>query len=219
MPIPKETIADVRRAYRLIWGYQRRVMDILRMMADEFDTHEFYYWTPLETDPLAKRGTNPLKTQWAWDALPFYKASFLYKVIGSDHNAPMAGQWLLELSVDSDDVDFDDYRGEPDASRFPSAQTCNSTISLIAWQCTNDIKANWFNGVWETLDWPDPDGSVLQHDAYPVRSVQLNLPIEELDSQAAIKKAVADFRNLLKEKLEIGHSLPSGSNLAIASSL
>ncbi|MET4634927.1 hypothetical protein [Kaistia defluvii] len=202
MPIPKETLTDVRRAYRLIWGYQRRIMDILNMMADEFDTHEFYCWKTLDRDPPAKRGTNPLK-KWAWDLLPLYQASFLYTAVGSDRGSLKAGEWLLEFYVNSDDIDFKGYRaGEPDALKFLSPENSNSMISLVAWKCTRDTKADWFRDIWNYSDWPT-SGDVLQIDDYPVRAIKLEFPIEDLDGKPAIKKAVSDFRALLKAKLEI----------------
>ncbi|BCP51757.1 hypothetical protein K32_03740 [Kaistia sp. 32K] len=202
MPIPKETLADVRRAYRLIWGYQRRIMDILNLMADEFDSHEFYCWKTLDRDPPAKRGTNPLK-KWAWDLLPLYQASFLYTSVGSDLGALKAGEWLLEFYVNSDSIDLKRYQpGEPDALKFGSAEKTNSTISLVAWKCTSDTKADWFRDVWSYSGWPT-GSDVLQIEDYPVRAVKLEFPIEDLDDKPAIKAAVSDFRALLKAKLEI----------------
>jgi len=48
-------LADVRKAYRLLWCYQKRVFDILRLIVSEFDDRRFYYWRSAHTDPPQDR--------------------------------------------------------------------------------------------------------------------------------------------------------------------
>ena len=39
----RQALSDVRKSYRLIWLYQNRVIDIVRLIRDHFDL-EFYQW-------------------------------------------------------------------------------------------------------------------------------------------------------------------------------
>ena len=39
----RQALIDVRKAYRLIWLYQRRVVDITRIITDSFG-YKFYIW-------------------------------------------------------------------------------------------------------------------------------------------------------------------------------
>lgn len=40
-------LANVRDAYRLIWAYQRRCLDTVQVIADQFPELSFYQWSSL----------------------------------------------------------------------------------------------------------------------------------------------------------------------------
>lgn len=198
-----DALADVRKAYRLIWSYQRRMMDLIQVIADDFQELQFYAWSPLHTRRPTQLTSNPLKGKWAWDMLPFYKVSFLYKPEAASPNDLAEGDWLLEIHLDSDTAGFEAHRGEPDAANFPDADTSRSTLSLVAWQCTEATKANWANGVWKYGSWPAVDGVAEQLTDYPVRVIRLTTALEDLHDKAALRSSIDGFKALIKSQLNI----------------
>lgn len=198
-----EALADVRKAYRLIWAYQRRMMDLIQVIADDFEGLQFYAWSPLHTRRPTQLTSNPLKGKWAWDMVPFYKVSFLYKPEGASPHDLAEGDWLLEIHLDSDTAGFEAQRGEPDAGKFPDADTSRSTLSLIVWQCTEAIKANWANDVWKYGSWPAADGIAEQLADFTVQVIRVSTALEDLHDKAALRASIDDFKALIRSELGI----------------
>ena len=192
----KGALVDVRKSYRLLWSYQRRVFDIIGLIASEMG-QDFYYWQVLHSDGPVRSGTNPLK-KWAWDMLPMVQASYLFLPSGADPNSPRRGEWMLEISVLSDSG-FDEPKGgaEPDASDFPDAAECASTMSLFAWYCKEDCDVNWFNMVWNRMEWPKSDEEVIESDSPPIRVVRKNFNLEMLGNKDAVRDAALKLKGLL----------------------
>ncbi len=207
MPTPdemKSALADVRRAYRLVWSYQRRVLDIVALIAGEFDEHEFYVWETYPRDRPAGRIKDPTG-KWAWDLVPLHKASFLYLPPEADRNRPISGQWMLEIAVETDDGFEDPETGdEPDAAEFDDAASCSSTVTLYAWLCIASCERNWLNGVWRHGEWPEEDGVPVEHAIPPVKIVGRSFDLAEVEDEAAVRRAVETFKTTLSSTLSIG---------------
>ncbi|ODT47746.1 MAG: hypothetical protein BGO80_13820 [Devosia sp. 63-57] len=199
------SLTDVRRAYRLIWGYQRRLMDMLQVFEDEFPTHEFYAWSPLSFARPTQLTTSPVH-KWAWDALPFYKASFLYTVVGSDPNHHRGGEWLFEVTIDTDDVDFSTFKGEPDAAKFPDAEMTDSTVKLVAWKSTGNGTFNWYHDLWNRGEWPTTDDVAFTQPNYPVQSLSLTVRLDDLPDREAALALVARFKAATSRELGLAHT-------------
>ncbi len=200
----KSALADVRRAYRLIWSYQRRILDIVALVAGEFEEHEFYGWETYPRDRPCGRWKDPTG-KWAWDLLPLHQASFLYLPPDADRNRPAAGQWMLEIVVKADDGFEDPETGdEPDASDFTDATSTSSKISMYGWLCTASCERHWLNGVWHHGEWPDEDGAPVEHSTPPFKIVGQSFDLAELADESAVKDAVAKFKETLGTTLGIG---------------
>lgn len=177
-------------------------MDLVQLFEDDFPSHKFYVWSPLAYGRPAQLSTSPIH-KWAWDALPFYKVSFLYITIESDPNHPKLGDWMLELTVDTDDVVFTDYSNEPDASRFPDANSTNSTLRVVAWQCTEDMNFNWYHSIWSKGEWPENNDELFQQPEYPVQSISITVPLDDLPGREEVLALIARFKATLNSKLNI----------------
>jgi len=205
MPDLSSSLADVRRAYRLIWGYQRRIMDLVQIFEDEFPSHEFYAWSPLSFARPTQLTTSPIH-KWAWDGLPFYKASFLYALAGSDPNHHRVGEWLFEVTLDADNVDFAPLRGEPDASKFPDAETTASTVKLIAWKCVENGTFNWYHDLWSKGEWPPVDEVSFEQPNYAVKSLSITVELDELPDREAALTLIARFKAATFDQLGLAHT-------------
>jgi hypothetical protein len=180
-------------------------MDLVQLVEDEFATHEFYAWSPLSFARPTQLTTTPIR-KWAWDGLPFYKASFLYTAAGSDPNHHKAGEWLFEVTLDADSVDFSTIRGEPDAAKFPDASLTATTLKLVAWQCVEDGHFNWFHDLWNKGEWPESDAVAFLQPAFPVRSLSLTVPLEDLGGRDAAVAFVWKFKQAIQTQLNIASS-------------
>ncbi|MBB3020417.1 hypothetical protein FHR70_003498 [Microvirga lupini] len=196
-------LTDVRRAYRLLWSYQRRALDIIRLIADGFDGHEFYLWEPVNNDRPVGRLKDPT-TRWAWDMLPMGKMTYLCLPQGAERNHPKAGEWMLEITLDSDTGFSDPETGEePDPQDFTDVAKSVSKIRLVAWQCTSSADLNWYEDVWNSTDWPDQDGELVEHSDPPFRALSKEYDLKHLADKSAVNNAVTEFKALLKAKMGI----------------
>jgi len=80
-------LQDVRKAYRLLYLYQRRTMNIVQRITKEFDC-QYYGWVPYKFYRPPKFGTKDIFNRWAWDMLPMYDVSFLFLKTGADLTCP-----------------------------------------------------------------------------------------------------------------------------------
>ena len=70
----KKALTDVRKAYRLLYHYQRRVMDTVQFISDQtvFSFHGGWSWF---SNPMPKNKSVKL-AHWAWDWLNMYFYDF-----------------------------------------------------------------------------------------------------------------------------------------------
>lgn len=186
-------LSDVRRAYRLLHAYQRRVFDVVEEFVAAFDDRQYYWWRPVH---YSKPGSsNPLE-RWAWNMLPMVKTSFLYLGAGTDHNLTRPGEWMLELLLESDSG-FELFgNAEPMSNDFDDVENCRTTLRAIAWCPTKATKLNWLHGFWDEVEWPDRDKEVIEHDDPPLRVIADTFDLVALADKRAVRTAAAGFKLL-----------------------
>jgi hypothetical protein len=196
-------LADVRNAYRLLWSYQKRIFDIIRLMVDEFEDMDFYYWQIMHAARPCNWGTDPFG-RWAWDMLPMVKASYLYLPSNVDRNLTRPGQWMLEFSLESDTGFEDPEDGtEPDVGGFKPSSECASLLKMYAWYCTGAAKLNWFGGVWQQIAWPETDGELVESADPPFRLVRKTFDISDLPDKEAVRSAALEFKVVASKALGV----------------
>lgn len=193
-------LADVRRAYRLLWGYQKRVMDLNTTIRSTlgFRPYDMRYWF---------KPRNPPENWWGWENLPFYKLDFLSVMHQQEltlypnqqwMNYPRIGDMLLVLHVTSDSgYPESPGRAEPDPTTFTDANESTSMIRVsVLINTTNrdqldDWAYNWRN-LYNAAKLPLSTGELSPHPNVP--DVQcLGGPIFDLgdlgDSKAVMTAA------------------------------
>src|SRR6266851_1847466 len=115
----KNTLIEVRKAYRLIYLYQYYVFDIVRKIVEEFGNPKFYCWDTQHYEKPPPLTSSPLD-RWTWDMLPTYDLSLLFLSVGADTNRQRQGDWLLEIRVVADDGFELQGSTEPDPTKFRS---------------------------------------------------------------------------------------------------
>ncbi|MGN7802500.1 hypothetical protein ACTJKE_07165 [Ensifer sp. 22521] len=204
------SLVDVRHAYRLLWDFQRRCLDTLKCVAQEFPELEFYQWQNnlAGTVPLAR--SNLLDT-WAWTFLPFYNISVLYTRSGEGRAHPKVDDWLLEVRIVADTGwDLADQRIEPDPSRFVAVENTESKLSIMAFKCVGEVdpKSNWFHHVWGNASWPenemDPDEHGVSYFAEePLVACQIDAPLSSLTTKETVRALCERAKQVISDKLSI----------------
>lgn len=121
-------LEDVRRAYRLVYAYQRRIQDLLTVI----DRHltkaglPFVQWAPLFFRAPVRSRKKFFERKWAWDLLPAYAFWCAWET-------PKDSKALsrrVALSVVADTGFPEGPASEPDPDRFPGAAESRSQLQL-----------------------------------------------------------------------------------------
>lgn len=71
-----KTIKEVRYAYRLLWEFQKRTLDTVRLISDQFNDRLFYQWSNYKATLGTRTGTAPFNfpprvfSSFVWRILP-----------------------------------------------------------------------------------------------------------------------------------------------------
>ncbi|KQW47226.1 MULTISPECIES: hypothetical protein [unclassified Ensifer] len=204
------SLVDVRHAYRLLWDFQRRCLDTLKHVAQQFPERQFYQWQNNVVGAVPPARSDPMDS-WAWSFLPCYNMSVLYARGGDGRAHPKVGDWLLEVRIVTDTGwDLADQRIEPDPSRFISVESADSKLSIIAFKCVADVDPNdnWFHHVWGNASWPedevDQDGDGIRYLAEdPLVACQLDIPLSSLTTKDAVRAFCDRAKQAISDKLLI----------------
>lgn len=117
----QEALYDVRKAYRLIFAYQRRILDSIRLLTQEYEV--LYGGPKFAGRPKFKRFEFD---RWSWDYLPLYQAIFKFRI---------NKEFELSIYINADNGFFLKDRGNhldrTNLDRFEDAENSNSYITLI----------------------------------------------------------------------------------------
>lgn len=199
MPLESElkaALVDVRKAFRLLYYYNARLMDLARQISGHFAVDYYWYhvgpqnpagWGNLRTGPT---GLSP----WAW--LLSYDFSILYLPKGADSNKPKAGQWMLELRFLGDTAY--DWREEPQAvpADFEKPEESTSVLDMNAFVCTKDCGVNWHGDLYMRSEWPEDERVFIRPDGL-VKVLGVRSDLADLGTEEAIRDFVASFRQRL----------------------
>lgn len=197
-------LEDVRDAYRLIWGYQRRCLDTVRLLSENFGDRTFYQWSNYLARQPPLRGSSPFE-KWSLEFMPLYCASFLFLREGA--YSPRSGDWMLEIKLTTD-TQTDPFIGtgnQPDLESFAPSKESRSEISLIAWKCLQDQQenSNWLRQVWELADWPEADASEPFVALDYFHAYRLDEGLDRLATRQDIETFAEKAKKAFKEKLNI----------------
>jgi hypothetical protein len=191
----KQALLDVRKAYRLLFWFQRRILDLVQELSGKLG-QEFYVWLPAGDNESIGWLRNPLQTS-AWKMLPIHNASFLFLPPGADRNAPRKGEWLLEIQF-YDDGEPEESWEEPTPQEFKDPTESHSKIYLYAFVAQQDLGAiNWYHDLYYETDWPAVD-EVPETTAEGLLAVGLSIDLADLPNSAAVENLAERFRNLVK---------------------
>ncbi|RJF83323.1 hypothetical protein D3877_01095 [Azospirillum cavernae] len=188
-----DALADVRRAYRLLWSYQKRVLNIVAMIREQlgFVPHHIEY----QFSRPGQRMESP--ETWMWDALPFSLIGF----DATNQGDPKAiGARLLYIEVVSDTglmIEKDRGGGdwEPNPLVFSPLEESRSELLLYLVENRRNRRGDvsWRNNIMPEVEWPLADGG---HDykTAGVRTYGERIDLVELGDPVALSNRVELFR-------------------------
>ena len=192
-----EALIDVRKAYRLLYGYHRRVRDIVQLCAKILPEQPFKQRTIVNS--LGSR-SQPLGTWWTWDCTPTFDWMFLF---ADDRGAKSKTKskllFVINFIADDQLEDAMENRGEPDPSKLAPSERSNSVIDLYMIRSTLR-EPNWtkfFDAYYvdeneaksdPVFRWSD-NGQSTDYSAYWIR-----VPMESFVDEQSIVSIVKTFR-------------------------
>lgn len=201
----ENALLDVRKAYRLLFLYQRRILDLALTFANEMNLRPYCvgygFNRPATVNPFDK---------WVWDMLPMYRISFLFLSSSSDQDYPKRGEWLLDLHLVSDSgyPEGSSWRkGEPDPETFSPAKNCVSLLGIYAFKSERDERRDWYNNIWRpAINYPfkyPPDWSVVTNGKAGVSIYGAQFNLLTLTSQEAMRLTAGQFKEGLVRDLQL----------------
>jgi hypothetical protein len=142
-----KVLVDVRKAYRLLHGYHRRLNDLLQRVEETVGQRGLVFerWAPANVDPVPgpkKAFFSPDK--WAWDLTPAYQVTCAWSSSPTSGKVRRIG--LVAVADTGYSVRGD---GEPNPVRFTDAADCTTEIWIAAW--TSDSKTPNWSKAWEAV--------------------------------------------------------------------
>lgn len=184
-----EALLDVRKAYRLAFLYQRRVVDLCEEIRKALSEDLiFYYWTP-SCCIFPKRDLP--SSQDARAFLPLYGFCVFYLPNGVDNTELRAGDWMLTVRIAADSDNHEDDRHEPDPLQFNDVANCESTVRLYVYYCSQPLTANWYSKVFLDNQWPRDSGEGSFDQG--IRTFGCKFPLSRMATPEGVFECVGEF--------------------------
>lgn len=123
-----QALVQVRRAYRLVWAYQRRLLDLLEAfgasLKERHPQLQFFSREPVGYSQPPRGDVDPTAGYWSWNFLPFYRCDLSW--VTSSKVEP--GALFVGVTHYADTGYPPGARSEPDALQFPAAEQCSTWI-------------------------------------------------------------------------------------------
>lgn len=198
----ESVLIDVRRAYRLLAIYQRRLLD-LGTNAAVLLGFEFGFWEPATNRPSATQ-SDPSE-RWVWDLLPAHRAKFNYQPSAK----PAASEWMLTIDHDPDTGFRSAGSKEPDPALFEPAAASRSLIKLHAFaikggqpSADGGTSAQWYS-IWRAAKYAPADDRpwIGQAGGCDVIAVRKTYSFADLADESALRQSLLDLQERVAEQL------------------
>lgn len=187
----RESLIDVRKAYRLLYEYQRRILDLMKYIGNYYD-RELYAGFPIYSQ-ITPRKTSVRFEKWAWDWLNMYLYEFNF---GLKDDV----RFISVIESDSGYYDAGYPRDKRDIKVYNSPELSTSRIYLIA---STDLKKGPFTTV---LHKDKLKSNMIELILFPEDKPEwIALPVELVDlfDKEKCISTLRYFNELCKKQLEI----------------
>lgn len=194
-PELEKALCDVRKAYRLVAAYQRRILDMAKKIQDMLEYKPCTFDHPY----ISLRKQSIPSSRWSIDMLPLYNDLYmLYLPQKGDFNHAKIDEWMLEL-VFVNDTGFKIVNNEePDPLNLESPENCCSRLWLRAFGIKEAMEnAHWWAEVHQKIQWPD-DGQSCETEKLWAAGKSYNLAT--IPDEQALERVIAEFKQFVDGK-------------------
>lgn len=188
----KSALCDVRKAYRLLFLYHRRVADLITEIAGLMRCD--FYFQAFRPQRHGVYGQN-------WDqALPMIRNCFLFLPTGQDAEDVKTGDWMLAVLVQSDTgFPLDGEAPGLNLATLLPVDAAQSRFSLMVYRSMIDQQRNWYRNVWDAVSWPKDREVTLELDG-AIKTYAMSFDLAELADNDTVKDRVAHFQDALRRE-------------------
>lgn len=189
----RDALVDVRKAYRLLYGFNRRLFDMAREIDKALDDWKFKQVDPGD-EVLGKKWKPVKKGTNYWQTLPFYMSSFVWtKAALEDRLLPSDRIFGLMVQVDSawGAGEEGDYEANPESFEM-SAEASQTTAAFYLARPVKEIPEASVMDAWDEMDGGGSMEKLTTEDGaifYTLWEVDLG----ELDTKEALIAKLAWF--------------------------
>lgn len=124
----ESSLEDVRKAYRLLYLYQQRVIDIIRYIANEYSVHTGHGWSKFSENTPKGSKVHLGRSAWEWLNMYFYVFNMENKTIQG------TGEEIdLRFVLQSDTGYYDaGIQSKQDVTNFAPAEESQTRLILTA---------------------------------------------------------------------------------------
>ncbi len=145
------SLNETRKAYRLIYAYQRRIVDLTKYISESMK-YSPYWWDNEYFN--VRSNTHPVNRS-AFDFVPFYVGTYmLFLKEGQSANKVKVGEGILDIQIDIDDC-FKESKHEPNTLEFEDSENCSAIFYMGAIISQVEEEKNWLQDVYYQLEYPE----------------------------------------------------------------
>jgi hypothetical protein len=190
---------DVRKAYRLLYHYQRRVMDTVRYISNLLSIN-LQSGHPIFSDLTPGENKRPDLDRWAWDWLNMYFYEFYCTAKKIDTDT-----YQFAIQIQSDTGCYDTGANELDIENYSPAELAATRLIFIysknRWKGEQQEDHKRFTGFHSipALSANQPSTFKEEHDNGDKFFVMMTMPLENLVDESSIKSEIDRFLQFLKQ--------------------
>lgn len=203
-------LLDVRRAHRILYAYQRRMLDLVHFIQSKLDmpVKDFcgikHFSKPIYGRSIGHTPLNIWPTMWAWD----YLYSYLFEYyLGEKEAGDKLHGYKLSLIQYSDTGYFDqDGQKRGRISEFGSEEESSSKLLFFLEYKSKDSEWEWKDGSYMERIVLDKEVGRKEHTkefrstATGGKQILCSFPLERFINMEATLEVLREFRSYCQEK-------------------
>ncbi len=183
----EDIFVDVRKAYRLLYFYQRRIMDTADFVANLLSMHIVSGYSLYSSNP-PRNGSSLNIDRWSWDWLNMYSYEFY---LGHEIVDGNKYELAIAFNADSGFDDSDEDVTAIDVERFPPPEECVTKVYLYMGKNTwkpEDFELSWKKS--ENDEYEKVDGDKV--------FISKRYDLSDFADETSIRKNISSFKKLVK---------------------
>jgi hypothetical protein len=185
-------ILQIRKAYRLLFDYQTRILDLMSYIEGKTD-FSFHSGWPLYSYASPKKGKGSLNL-WSWDWLNFYYYHFHFGSIKKEGNA-----FYFGITHMADTGFFESQSQNPDKRNLKDYKNCEDSGSKLIFVVGLNLWEDAWGDNWNNKDFTNkPEGE--KNDEKGGKIIFKSYDLKDFQSEESTEKILKDFQEYCKSK-------------------